>query len=101
MTKWADYGISKVRYNKERTHTVKVKVREDKGNTFGPMSEMSRSSVVESIESGTSFVTLTANSQGGVDKGKEVHVVVVNGVKYIRTDSNKKTSDNLENLPEF
>ncbi|MEM6843216.1 MAG: DUF3892 domain-containing protein [Bacteroidota bacterium] len=34
-------------------------------------------------------------------KGEDVHIVEVNGEQYIRTDSNSKESDNLENLPEF
>lgn len=34
-------------------------------------------------------------------KGADVHVVSVDGIKYIRTDRNTKKEDNLGNLQEF
>ena len=101
MPKWADYGISKVRYNREHTHIEKVKIHEDKGETFGTEQEAIRSRVVSAIESGTTFVTILRSSDSKWNKGQDVHIVIVNGVKYLRTDQNKKASDNLENLPEF
>jgi hypothetical protein len=101
MAKWADYGISKVRYDEERTHIVKVKVHEDKGDTFGPAQEWTRKQVVSAIEAGTTFVTILTGSDGKWKKGQDVHIIIVNDVKYIRTDQNAKESDNLENLPEF
>ena len=101
MKKWADYGISKVRYDDERTHIVKVKVREDKGDTFGPAEEWPRKQVVSAIEGGTTFLTILKGSDGKWQKGQDVHIITVKGVKYIRTDQNPKAADNLENLPEF
>ncbi|MCI0728579.1 MAG: DUF3892 domain-containing protein [Chloroflexi bacterium] len=100
MTKWADYGIAKVRYNAERTHITKVEVREDKGDTLGSPEEWTRSQVVQAIERGKTFVTILQAS-GKWSKGRDVHIITVNGVKYLRTDQNRKESDNLENLPEF
>jgi hypothetical protein len=100
MAKWADYGISKVRYNSEHTHIVKVEVREDKGDKFGPAEERTRSQVISAIERGKSFVTILKGTDGW-KKGQDVHSITVNGVKYIRTDKNRKAADNLENLPEF
>ena len=35
MAKWADYGISAVRYSTDETHIDKVKVHEDKDTRFG------------------------------------------------------------------
>ncbi len=101
MAKWADYGISKVQYSQQRTHIVKVEVREDKGDSFGAAMERSRSQVVAAIERGETFVTILKNSSNEWKKGQDVHVISVNGVKYIRTDQNRRESDNLENLPEF
>jgi molybdopterin biosynthesis enzyme len=100
MATWADYGISKVKYNDERTHIVKVEVREDKGETIGSPTEWYRSQVVAAIERGTSFVTILFRD-GKWQKGQDVHIVTVNSVKYIRTDQNQRAADNLENLPEF
>jgi len=101
MTARADYGISKVRYNNERTHIVKVIVHQDNGTSMGSGSEMTRSQVVSAIDRGTAFVTILRTSDGKWKRGQDVHTVTVNGVRYIRTDSNSSASDNLESLPEF
>ena len=101
MAKWADYGISAVRYNNEKTHIAKVKVHEDRGDTVGVAVEWSRTRVASTIEEGESFVTILRNDSGKWRRGQDVHVVTVNGVKYIRTDQNWTASDNLENLPEY
>lgn len=34
MTKWADYGIPEVRYNKDRTNIDQVKVHVDNGEAI-------------------------------------------------------------------
>lgn len=101
MAKWADYCISAVRYNQEKTHIVKVIAHEDSGGSLGAGNEMARISVVAKIEGGKSFVTIYKNSDGKWTKGKEVQIIKVDGEKFIRTDANHKKCDNLENLPEF
>ena len=101
MDKWADYGISKVGYDDEQTHIVKVQVHEDKGDSIGVGEEWARSQVVSAIERGKTFVTILKSSDDKWCKGEDVHIVTVSGIKYIRTDQNCTASDNLENLPEF
>jgi hypothetical protein len=101
MEKWADYGISSVRYNDQRTHIVKVKVHEDKGDSVGNAEEWLRTQVVSAIERGQTFVTILKGTDNKWKKGQDVHIVAVNKEKYIRTDQNQEASDNLENLPEF
>jgi hypothetical protein len=101
MEKWADYGISKVRYNDEETYIVKVKVLEDEGDAFSLAEEWTRSKVVSAIERGKTFVTILRGANNKWKKGQEIHIITVNGIKYIRTDQNRKASDNLENLPKF
>ncbi len=101
MDKWADYGISSVRYDDQRSHIVKVRVHEDKGDKMGGAEEWVRNQVVLALERGATFVTIREGNGGSWNKGQDVHTVTVNGVKYIRTDRNLKAVDNLENLPEF
>lgn len=101
MEKWADYGISKVRYSSERTHITKVQVHEDKGDTIGMAAEWSQNQVVSAIEHGKTFVTILKGADGKWQKGQDIHIITVDGVEYIRTDQNRRASDNLENLPEF
>ncbi len=99
-TKWADYCISKVHYNLEHTHIIKVKICPDNGDTLGATSEWMRTDVVNTIQNGKTFVTIVENGNNW-KKGEDVRIVTVNGTKYIRTDANSKASDNLGNLPEF
>lgn len=99
-TKWADYCISKVQYNVEHTHIIKVKVRPDNGDTLGTESEWMRTEIVNKIQDGKTFVTVV-ESDSKWKKGEDVRIVTVNGTKYIRTDANSKASDNLGNLPDF
>jgi hypothetical protein len=101
MEKWADYCISKVKYNQEHTHIVKVFVHEDKGDSIGGGGEWLRSQVISSLDAGKTFITITKSADNKWTKGQEVHIITVGGVKYIRTDKNQKAADNLENLPEF
>jgi hypothetical protein len=63
-TKWSDYCISKVQYNSEHTHIVKVKVHVDNGDSIGSESEWLRSKVVNAIEDRKSFVTILRSSDG-------------------------------------
>jgi hypothetical protein len=46
-------------------------------------------------------VTILRGANNKWKKGQEIHIITVNGIKYIRTDQNRKASDNLENLPKF
>jgi hypothetical protein len=101
MTKWADYCITKVRYNQEHSHIVRVGVRPDTDSTLGPETESQRTEVISALEKGSTFVTVYRTSDSKWQKGKEVRIITVNGAKYIRTDANSKAADNLENLPEF
>ncbi len=100
MTKWADYCISAVHYNTAETHIERVHVHVDTGDTIAAPTEWARSQVVSAIERGSSFVTIyNRNSQW--HRGEDVRVVLVNGIKYIRTDTNYRAADNLGNLPRY
>jgi hypothetical protein len=101
MEKWADYGISAVRYNDEHTHIVKVRVHEDKGDSIGGGTEWTRSQVVSARGRGDSFVTILRGANNKWRRGQDIHIITVNGERYIRTDQNRTASDNLGELPEF
>jgi hypothetical protein len=101
MNKWADFGISHVRYNAKHTHIDKVLAHPDNGSSIGPATEMTRQDVIVGIKADLSFVTITKGSDGNWAKGQPVHIIKVNGTEYIKTVDNGKESDNLENLPEF
>lgn len=98
MDKWADFVITAVRYNEDSSHIIKVKRNQDEGNDLGADEIITRSKVVEDIEKGITYVTSFKNQSGEWTKGKRIHIIKIDGKKYLRTD---KTTDNLDNLPEF
>lgn len=100
MAKWADYGISAVRYNAAHTHIDRVRAHPDNGDTIGAAAEYERATIIKAIKDGYTFVTIVS-SGGNWQKGQPVHIIKVNGVEYIKTVDNGQARDNLENLPEF
>lgn len=58
-----------------------------------------RKRVVKDIDAGAKVFTAYAyNTDTGYKKGVQVHVVDIKEEKYLRTDKNKITSDNLGEL---
>ncbi len=101
MAKWADFGISAVRYSSDEAYIDKVKVHEDKDTKIGSGIEKTRKQVIAGMKLGQTYVTILKDNDGKWKKGQGVHIIVVDDEEFIRTDANKKKSDNLENLPEF
>jgi hypothetical protein len=99
-TKWADYIITAVRFNSTNTHIEAVQIRADNGDTVGTVSEATRSQIVNSIESGTTFCTATSAGDKW-HKGAAVKVVVIDNQKFIKTKADNSKADNLDNLPTF
>ncbi|MDD5544766.1 MAG: DUF3892 domain-containing protein [Acidobacteriia bacterium] len=101
MAKWADYGISAVRFNIKHTHIDRVRVRSDNGDTFGSPVDHSRQQVVDAIEAGTTYVTIIKSKDDKWEKGQKVIIVEINGAKYLKTTKNETEKDNLDKLPEY
>lgn len=60
----ADYCISHVRYNSEKTHIDKVQLRKDLGNDFGSLETWTRANVISYLDLGYSFCTMTKGING-------------------------------------
>jgi len=101
MAKCADYLISAVRYNNERTQIQQVRVHPYEGDKVGSSSIWSRQQVVSSMEDSQTFCTITKALDGKWKRGADVHIVTVDGEKFLRTDRNAEKADNLGELPEF
>ena len=101
IDKWADYLISKVRYNDKHTHITHVYVHVDKGDTVGGGVSETRQLVVNKIDSGYTFYTIFIGDDGKWKKGQKVVKDRVNNIDYITTRANGTSKDNLENLPEY
>lgn len=101
MTKWADFVVSKVKYNHDHTQIAEVEVRADTGESISSdPRRTSRQDVVSAILRGTTFVTAYLRD-GKWRKGEDVRVVTIQGVRHIRTDTNSIKADNLGALPEY
>ncbi|MGF0338005.1 DUF3892 domain-containing protein [Ectopseudomonas toyotomiensis] len=95
----ADFCITAVRYNTDRTHIEYVKVREEMPDKVGPPRTVPRAFIADLIRLGkASFITRTLGTNNNYMYGATVHVI---DDIYITTDSNNRKRDNLENLPEF
>jgi len=100
MEKWADFLISAVRYNAQKTHIDKVRSHKDEGDNVGTGEETTREDIVRKIKEGKTFVTIY-KSNDKWKKGEDVRIVDIDGQEYIRTDRNRTKKDNLGELPEF
>jgi hypothetical protein len=101
MAKWADFLISAVKYNEERTHIERVRVHEDNGVNVGAPVNSSRLTGVSNIKSGYSYVTIYKTTENKWKKGEDVRIIKVGNEEFIRTDANQTAADNLGDLPEY
>lgn len=99
MLKWADYLVSGVKHNPRTGSIIELEIRPDLGTGVGGAQRVSRSWVTNAIESGITFVTVYL-SGGTFHRGEPVRVVQVGWHKYLRTDPNGLSADNLGSLPE-
>ena len=101
MSKWADYGISAVRFNTAHTHIERVRAHPDNNDTIGTPIEYDRVAIVAAIKRGVTFVTIFKGGNDKWNKGQAIYIIKVNGVEYLKTVDNGKAVDNLDKLPEF
>jgi Protein of unknown function (DUF3892) len=104
MSKWADYIISAVRFNAAGTHIRLVRTHvDDGGKNLNPATaNESREFVIANLAEGRSYVTTVLNvNDSEWICGAAVHIVTINGEKFIKTTADKSKTDNLDNLPTF
>jgi len=96
----ADYGITGVKYDSIGKYIEWVKVGKLTGSSFGMREKWLRTKVISEFENGKTFITVLKHGDR-LKKGLEINIVTLNGKKYVRTDNESKTSDNLNDIPEF
>lgn len=101
MTTWGDFAITAVRYNDDNTRIVKVKRREVHSDHLSSGTAVQRMMVVSGIEGGDDYTTAVKNKNDKWELGDEIHVLPVDGEKFIRTDQSDTKEDNLGGLPRF
>ena len=100
MAKWADYVITHVSYNEEKSRILCVKQRMDKGDQLGDSTIKTRSEVVDKLTNGSTYIT-AYHENSKWKKGDRVIAYEIDGTYFIRTDGNKIKKDNLGELSEF
>jgi hypothetical protein len=101
MSKWADFVITKVKYNIDHSHIVGAEIRADTGEAISSdYRRVLRQEVISLMLGGRSFVTAYMQD-GKWRKGEDVRVVTIHGESFIRTDENSTKKDNLGSLPEY
>ncbi len=96
----ADYVITGKKMNDARTRIVAAEVRQDQGEDHGKPEMWGRGQVITAIEYGKSFLTARKSPMSWT-RGWKIHIVVVDGQKFIRTDGNAVKADHLGELPDL
>ncbi len=90
--------ITGVKYNGGST-IAEVEVRVDDGSVMGTPTRASRQQVVAAIDHGSSYTTAFQQAGKWV-RGEDVRVVTVGYQRFLRTDRNAVSADNLGSLPQ-
>jgi len=94
----ADYLISVVRYNFEHTPIVDVKRHLDQGGNVACGNIVNRNIVLDDLKKGIKYKTIPQSQDGKWKIGEHIQII---SNKFITTNPNSTTRDNLEDLPEF
>ena len=99
MKKWADYLISKVRYDSKNLISIAIRHQDtDLGITLGE--PIDRSTIASDIKNGLSYITIY-NGKNSWKKGHKIQTFSIGGIPYLRIDENKVKLDYLGDLPEL
>ena len=99
MKKWADYLISKVRYDSKNLISIAIRHQDtDLGITLGE--PIDRSTITSDIKNGLSYITIY-NGKNSWKKGHKIQTFSIGGIPYLRIDENKVKLDYLGDLPEL
>ena len=100
MPQWADYGISKVRYDHDNHRIVEAAVVPNAYYTAGGEVAMTRQEIIEAMRQGKTFVAVSRH--GNIwRKGADVFLIEVEGESYIRMHHAHVPMDSRDGLAEF
>ena len=98
MRKWADYLISKVKYDKN--HLISVAIRhKDTLNGITEGKPIDRLSISSDIKNGLVYITIYSGNNSW-KKGNKIRTFSIDGFPYLRIDKNKAKLDYFGDLPE-
>lgn len=86
MNKWADYGVSSVKYDADRRIAKYFRVHPDRGDHLGPPAEYDRPTIIDALKSGLSFVAV--ESEGSEwRKGRALTLETVRNAEFLSIDN--------------
>lgn len=100
MKRWAELLIKKV-HKDEHGRVQKVKVGIDVVSRVLGDVELTKEEVISILKDGSIIKTTYMEDNKYVEGATVTHYKESNGVEYLRTNSNKTSKDNLDNLPIF
>jgi len=99
MKKWADYLISKVRYDYENLISTAIWHQDtDLEITLGE--HIDRSTTASDIKNGLFYITIY-NGKNSWKKGHKIQTFSIGGIPYLCINENKVKLDYLGDLPEL
>ncbi len=93
----AEFGIEKKRILDGAIAELLVR-RLEADNSMSYVGWYSRQVIVDHIKQGHTYMTIIIS--GNWCKGADINVVRTNFGEYLRTDRNRTSADNLDNIPE-
>lgn len=93
--RWADHGISAVRFNGAGTHVERVIARPDYGDAIGTPCEYTRQNLISALKAGIRFVTILNTAGTGWTRGSEVRLTTIDGEAYLKIVEDCEESDFL------
>jgi hypothetical protein len=86
--------------NDDRTRIERVYAMQKTTTGLGMRMEFARREVIESIKQSDNWFTCTGTKKSYYKKGEEIHILLVRGEEFIRTDRYLTPKDNLGSLPD-
>ena len=93
-------AITGTKMNDAGTRIVEAEVRQDLGEDHGKPEMWGRGQVITAIEYGKSFLTARKSLRSWT-RGANVHVVEVDGNRFLRTDTSPVKADYVGELPDL
>ena len=102
MEKWADYLISAVRYeyNSSRKVISYFKIHRDNGDSVGKGSTWTKEEVLDAMQRGETFITISKVNGGKWKKGKNI-LLGNPDVLFLNPDAQNLIYDDCLMIPEF
>lgn len=100
--RWANFLISMVKYDHQKTLIEEVEVQEDLGYGISQTNDfIIRQKLIENIEKKLTYMTIIFDKKGMWRMGQKVEIKEVNSQKFLKTTNDDTPKDDLGELREY